>query len=135
MTLDLLTFAKRYTAAWCSQSPASVASFFSPNGSLTINDGLPSVGRASVAAAAQQFMAAFPDLKVMMNGVSVEGDRAIYSWTLEGHNTGPSGTGAFVRISGFEQWRIGEDGLIADSLGHFDTDEWHRQIQRGAFAE
>ena len=42
MNPDLQDFAARYTAAWCSQDPASVASFFAPRGSLTINDGEPS---------------------------------------------------------------------------------------------
>jgi hypothetical protein len=32
----LREFATRYTAAWCGQSAASVASFFPGNGSLTI---------------------------------------------------------------------------------------------------
>jgi len=30
----LNAFATRYTAAWCSQNAANVASFFSPSGSL-----------------------------------------------------------------------------------------------------
>ena len=40
----LREFAKQYTAAWCSQDPASVAAFFSPAGSLKVNDGAPAVG-------------------------------------------------------------------------------------------
>src|SRR5664279_979287 len=98
MTFDLQKFAERYTAAWCSQNAARVAAFFAPNGSLTINDGAPSVGRAEITAAAQAFMTDFPDLKVMMDSVAVEGERAIYRWTLDGHNTEPEGTGAHVRI-------------------------------------
>jgi hypothetical protein len=54
-------FAARYTAAWCSQNAASVASFFGANGSLKINEGAPSVGRAAITDAAQGFMTAFPD--------------------------------------------------------------------------
>ncbi len=128
MSFDLLDFATRYTAAWCSQNAASVAAFFAPDGSLTINDGSPSVGRTAVTAAAQAFMSAFPDLRVMMVSISFEGERAIYRWTLDGHNTGPGGTGAHVRISGHEEWRIGDDGLIAESLGHFDAADYHRQL-------
>jgi hypothetical protein len=30
-------FAERYTAAWCSLNPASVAGFFAPDGSLRVN--------------------------------------------------------------------------------------------------
>jgi len=128
MAFDLHDFASRYTAAWCSQNAGSVASFFAPRGSLTINDGVPAVGREAIAAAAQGFMTRLPDLQVMMDSVTVEGERSVYRWTLEGHNTGPGGTGAYVRISGHEEWRIGEDGLIAESLGHFDAEDWQRQI-------
>jgi hypothetical protein len=43
--VELRAFAMRYTAAWCSQDAASVAAFYSPVASLTINDGTPAVGR------------------------------------------------------------------------------------------
>jgi hypothetical protein len=35
----LREFGKKYTAAWCSQNPASVAAYFAENGSLQINQG------------------------------------------------------------------------------------------------
>ena len=35
----LNNFAVRYSAAWCSQNAASVASFFADRGSLKVNDG------------------------------------------------------------------------------------------------
>jgi uncharacterized protein (TIGR02246 family) len=89
---QLKEFATRYTAAWCSQNPASVASFFAKDGSLTINNGSPSIGRTAITAAAQGFMTAFPDLDVAMNDVTVNAGRAIYRWTLAGTNTGPGGT-------------------------------------------
>ena len=45
-------FAQRYANAWCSQNAASVAAFFAEHGSLTINNGTPSVGRSAITAAA-----------------------------------------------------------------------------------
>jgi hypothetical protein len=48
-------------------------------------------------------MTAFPDLKVIMDDISAERDRTVYRWTLDGTNTGPGGTGAHVRISGYEE--------------------------------
>ena len=45
---ELRDFARRYTEAWCSQDPASVAGHYAPEGSLTINGGPPSVGRAAI---------------------------------------------------------------------------------------
>jgi uncharacterized protein (TIGR02246 family) len=128
MTFDLCNFAERYTAAWCSHDAARVASFFAPDGSLTINDGTPSIGRAAITAAAQQFMTAFPDLRVMMDDISGDEDHATYRWTLDGYNTGSAGTGAHVRISGYEEWQFGGDDLIAKSLGHFDAAEYQRQL-------
>ena len=122
-------FARRYTAAWCSQEAASVAAFFAPNGSLKVNDAAPAVGRAAITAEAQGFMTAFPDMRVIMDGLTAAADRFIFHWTLVGTNTGPGGTGNAVRISGSESWRIGDDGLIADSLGRFDAEDYRRQIE------
>jgi hypothetical protein len=90
------------------------------------------VGRPAVTDVAKGFMAAFPDMKVLMDEVSVAGDRAVYRWTLVGTNTGPGGTGRGVRISGYEEWRIGPDALIAESLGHFDAEDYKRQLEGGA---
>jgi predicted ester cyclase len=76
-------------------------------------------------------MTAFPDLEVRMDDVLVQDDRAVYHWTLAGTNTGPGGTGQRVRISGFEVWEIGVDGLIAESRGHFDSAAYQRQVKHG----
>jgi hypothetical protein len=131
---ELREFATRYTAAWCSGNAASVAAFFAPGGSLTINGGAPSVGRGAITEAAQGFMTAFPDLKVYMDDLLEKQGKVIYKWTLEGTNTGPDGTGKRVRISGFEEWRMGDDGLVGESLGNFDAAEYQRQVERGVDA-
>jgi len=125
---DMKDFVTRYTAAWCSQDPARVANFFAENGSLKINDGAPSVGRAAITEAARGFMSAFPDMVVAMDALDRQGDAYIYRWTLTGTNTGPGGTGNKVRISGYEEWTIGPDGLVAASLGHFDAADYDRQL-------
>jgi uncharacterized protein (TIGR02246 family) len=121
--------AEGYTAAWCSQNAASVASFYEETGSLSVNDDPPAIGRAAITEVAQGFMTAFPDMKVSLDDVQVEDEGVVYHWTLTGTNNGPSGTGRTVRISGYEEWQIGPSGLIASSRGHFDTDDYHRQLQ------
>ena len=98
------------------KTATSVAAFFSPGGSLAINGGTPSRGRSAIADAAQGFMTAFPDLKVHMDDLLDERGKVIYKWTLEGTNNGPGGTGKRVRISGFEEWRIGDDGRVTALL-------------------
>jgi hypothetical protein len=130
-TAQLRELATKYTAAWCSQNAASVAAFFAEGGSLKINTATPSVGRTAITAAAQHFMTAFPDMVVTMDGISLNGEHAVYRWTMTGTNTGPGGTGKAVRISGYEEWTIGADRLIAASNGHFDEADYQRQLNVG----
>jgi SnoaL-like domain len=139
---ELTEFAQRYAEAWCSQNPQSVAAFFAENGSLTVNDGPPAVGRAAIAEIARGFMRDFPDMIVTMDKVSLEGrdggrssyasparTDAVFHWTLTGTNTGPGGTRKQVRISGYEVWKIDDDGLIGESEGHFDAADYERQLK------
>lgn len=128
----LIEFATRYTAAWCSQNAASVAAFFESQGSLKVNEGSPAVGRIAISAVAQGFMDALPDLIVEMDKLEVSVPAITYHWTLSGTNTGPGGTGRPVRISGYEEWRLGSDGLIAESEGHFDAEDYERQLNAAA---
>lgn len=128
---ELRDFATRYAAAWCSGNPYAVAVFFSPGGSLKINDAAPSIGRPAIAEASRSFMTAFPDLQVLFDDVILDGPRVEFRWTLIGMNTGPGGSGKKVRISGFESWKFGADGLIEESLGHFDEAEYWRQLSLG----
>ena len=128
---QLQDLARRYTAAWCSQDPARVADHYASAGSLTINGGEPAVGRAAITEAARSFMTAFPDMQVLMKDVVVGDNGVDYHWTLAGTNTGPGGTGKRVRIDGFEEWTLGDDGLIAESQGHYDQAEFDRQLQHG----
>ena len=128
---DLMKFATAYVAAWCSQHPAPVAACYAADGSLSVNNGPPAVGRVAIAEVAQGFMRDFPDMAVTMDKLSDEGDSTRFHWTLSGTNTGPGGRGKRVRISGYEEWQLNEDGLIARSKGHFDSAEYERQLKQG----
>jgi hypothetical protein len=69
----------------------------------------------------------FPDMTVTFDKVEPRGNRTAFHWTLTGTH---AGTGNPVRISGYELWKIGNDGLIAESSGHFDAAEYERQLKR-----
>jgi steroid delta-isomerase-like uncharacterized protein len=125
---DLTDLATRYAAAWSSQSPDSLASFYAEDGSLTVNAGAPSVGQAAIRGTAEGFMTAFPDMVVVMDSVLAQGDGAVFPWTWTGTNTGSGGTGRAVRISGYEEWTLDANGLIAESKGHYDEAEYRRQV-------
>lgn len=124
-------FATRYAAAWSSQHPDSLASFYSEHGSLIVNGGTPSIGRPAITATAQGFMTAFPDMVVRCDSVGQNGSHVVFHWTWTGTNTGPGGTGKAVRIRGYEEWTIGPDDLIAESRGHYDEAEYQRQLRDG----
>jgi predicted ester cyclase len=126
--LKIRRLAEGYTEAWCSQTPKSVASFYEEDGLLSINDDAPAVGRTAIAEVAGGFMADFPDLRVHLDDLVLADNETRYHWTLTGTNTGPGGTGRHVRISGYEVWDIGPNGLIANSKGHFDGEDYRRQI-------
>ncbi|MEX2150232.1 MAG: nuclear transport factor 2 family protein [Steroidobacteraceae bacterium] len=122
---DMRQFGVRYAAAWSARDPAKVAAFFAENASLTINDGTPSVGRAAIADTARSFMVGYPDLVVEMSRLDLVGDGYVFRWNLAGTN---AGTGCKVRISGYEEWTVGADGLVAKSVGHYDPADWDRQL-------
>ena len=60
-----------------------------------------------------------------MDGLTTDDENSIYRWTLEGTYRA---TGKRVRISGYEEWLIGADGFVFRSLGHFDAEDYARQI-------
>jgi predicted ester cyclase len=120
---ELIEFAKRYAEAWCSQDPEKVVSFYAKHASITVNDGAP----APIAEVARSFMRDFPDMIVTFDKLERRGDRVAFHWTLIGtfaQNGNP------VRVSGHELWKIDNDGLIAESKGHFDAADYDRQLHR-----
>ena len=128
---ELNEFAKRYAKAWCSQNPASIAAFYAEDGSLSVNDGPPAVGRHAIADEARGFMDAFPDMQVTMDDLVCEPHGTVFHWTLTGANTGPGGSGMRVQISGYELWQLDDQGLIRESKGHFDSAEYEHQLKYG----
>ena len=127
-TAELTDFATRYADAWSGQNPAEFASFYAENGSLRINDDQPSIGRDAIEAKAREFMAAFPDMVVRLVELRRAGDQVEFHWHWTGTNTGAGGTGRAVDLKGYETWTFDSDGLIAESLGHLDEDQYQRQL-------
>ena len=83
--------------------------------SFNVNGG-PPVGRA-LPGIAQGFMTGVSGHDRKFDKLESRGDGMAFHWTLTGTNTGPGGTGKQVRISGYELWKIGDDGLIANRKG------------------
>ena len=125
---DAEIIGRKYAEAWCSHDPNSVAAFYAADGRIVINEGEPSEGRSAVAEMARGFFDGFPDLVVRMDGIRTSGTHCVFLWTLEGTNSGPDGTGNRVEVSGWKYWRLTADGLVAESQGHFDAEDFERQL-------
>ena len=99
-------FARTYAEAWCSHDPTRVAGHYTPGGTIAINGGEPT----EITVVAGSFMTAFPDIQVFTDDVVKE--NVVEPLDLTGTNTGPGGTGKWVKISGFEEWTFGDDNLV-----------------------
>ena len=66
--------ARYYTESWCSRDPARVAAHYVPGGMIAINGG----DAAGIAEVAEAFIAAFPDIEVIMDGLSLREDGSVY---------------------------------------------------------
>jgi steroid delta-isomerase-like uncharacterized protein len=125
---ELTDFAIRFAAAWSGQEPEALAPLFAEDAVFTVNGGPPAIGRAAIVAMAREYMTAFPDMVVELDSVSREGDAATFHWHWTGTNTGPGGTGRSIRMSGYEEWTFGPDGLLVQAKGYFDEAEYRRQL-------
>jgi len=126
---DLKIFARSYAQAWCSKRPEFVASYFSKDGSLQVNNGAPAQGTEEITEVAKGFMDAFPDMIVTMDSIVPIANKTRFHWTLTGTNTGPGGTGNKVKISGFEEWTLNENQFIMESKGNFDEEDYNKQLE------
>ena len=128
---EIRDMAERYASAWCSHSIDAVISFFEDTGQTQVNGGPPIVGHDDISGAVKGFYDAFPDLVVRMDDLRSSGNHAIFVWTLEGTNSGPGGSGKFVRIKGWEEWDLSETLRFKAVKGWFDPLEYDRQIIHG----
>jgi ketosteroid isomerase-like protein len=126
---SMVEFGQQYTAAWNSRQPEKMASFYAEDGTLTVNDGTPAVGRKQIAASAQAYMEAFPDMVLTMDSLTLGNGTYRYYWTFKGTNTGPGGTGNKVDFSGFEEWTMNDQGLVQKSLGSYDVEDYRKQLE------
>lgn len=120
--------ARSYTDAWCSHDPARVAAHFVPGGTIAINGGDPT----EITEVARSFIDTFPDIEVFTDDIVFRDETVEFHWTFTGTNSGPDGTGKAVRISGVEEWTLGDDGLVVESKGNYDQSEYDRQLEHGA---
>ncbi|WP_299660742.1 nuclear transport factor 2 family protein [uncultured Ruegeria sp.] len=121
----LNNLARDYAIAWSSGDPEAVASFFAPEGQISVNRGETLQGHAAIAEMARAVYSDFLDLEVRCDMMRWAGPHALFVRTLEGLH---SATGNRVVVRGWEQWELTPDNKIQSSLEWFDADDFQRQI-------
>ncbi|MFA3920927.1 nuclear transport factor 2 family protein [Ruegeria hyattellae] len=119
--------AARYAAAWSSNEPEQVAGHFAQNGSAVLNAGAPIQGRADIAENyAAPFFRDFPNSNVLVHDFRLSGNHGLFTGML----VAPPYLGMPpVRLLGWEEWTLDDNGLIRASLVWFDHDEHARQVR------
>ena len=77
-------------------------------------------------------MDAFQDMLVICDSLPTTSKGVEFHWKLTGTNTGRGGTGKKVHISGVEILQFDSNGLITESNGSFNEQEYNRQLKYGA---
>jgi hypothetical protein len=113
----LMALALRYCDSWSSHHAEQIARYFAESGSLIINDEPRAVGRSKITALARTWMATIPDGVLKFDRLVDKGDRKILYWTLVSAK-GPDGKP--VHIDGTEEWRLTDDGTIAEATRRYD---------------
>lgn len=68
---------------------------------------------------------------LVMAKLEIQTGKTIFQWTFIGTNTGPDGTGNKMRFSGIEEWTLAKGGLIKQSMGNFDNEEYQHPLEHG----
>jgi steroid delta-isomerase-like uncharacterized protein len=125
MTRDeIITLIKRQADAWNARDERAIAEFFAADATLHDAGGDTARGRDEIAARAKQYLDAFPDLRLEIASIEVDGNRGTLEWKAIGTNSGSlagvPATNRSVVIEGCGVADIGDDGLI-----HRETDYWN----------
>ena len=119
---------KSHAARWSSGDAEGVAGFYAEDTSSAHNDGDPLVGRAAILEMVKGFMGDIPDLFLRCDEARASGRNGLMVWTLVGTH---KASGRPVSLPGWEEMVFSEDGLIAQSRGRYDNDDYERQIGVG----
>jgi predicted ester cyclase len=73
-------------------------------------------GQEGIAKSVALYRAVFPDLRIVVEDQTADGDRVTSRWTLHGTHKGRAVTLPGITISRFENGRIAEDWTVSDNL-------------------
>jgi steroid delta-isomerase-like uncharacterized protein len=128
--------ARRFIGAWNASGRAVVDDLASPDLVVTYpHFEAPIIGRTGFRQMLEETHRFFPDMRIEVDDLVVERDRAVVVWTYEathreGELFGRPAAGAKVRVSGMTIYTI-EDGRVREERGVVDNLSLMAQLQEG----
>jgi steroid delta-isomerase-like uncharacterized protein len=135
MTRDeLIAQTKQLFAAWNAHDAEATAEFFAAD--ATVRDAPdadnPAQGRDAVVARARMILGGFPDAKLELTSICVDGNRVCAEWrftgTHDGEFAGVPPTGRPTRNIGITVDEVDDDGKIVSETAYWDLSTFLRQV-------
>jgi hypothetical protein len=120
---DIERILEEHREAFARRDPLALAALHLPDGTFESPAARVVRGREAIEGLYRYWFAAFPDLELTWTSQVIEGDRAMFFWTLTGTHQGSffgiEGSGAKVSASGAAEFCLA-DGGIASARHVFD---------------
>jgi steroid delta-isomerase-like uncharacterized protein len=122
---ELVALAEKGVAAWNAHDPDAVAALYAPDAKVRDSGGDEGTGRDAVAARCAMFINAFPDLRVELLSIAVDGNKVCEEWrvtgTHEGELMGIPPTHKRTVNLGCSVTEVSEDGLTTRETAYWDA--------------
>jgi steroid delta-isomerase-like uncharacterized protein len=133
MTRDeIVALCKREAEAWNAHDPAAVAAVYAEDATLHDAGGETARGRDAIAARTKLYMDAFPDMRLDVESIEVDGNRFTLEWKASGTNTGSlaglAATSKSVVVEGCDVAEVGDDGLVRREIDYWNEASLMRQL-------
>jgi steroid delta-isomerase-like uncharacterized protein len=129
---EIVAMCRRQADAWNAHDEAAVAAFFAEDATLYDAGGETSRGREGIAARAKRYMDAFPDMRLEVTSVEVDGNRFTMEWRASGTNSGSlagmPATNKPAVVEGCDVGEVREDGLIERETDYWNEASLMRQL-------
>ena len=121
---DIAAMCERQLQAWNAHDAAAVAAFFAQDATLHDAGGETARGREAIEARTRMYLEAFPDLRLDIQSIEVDGNTCTMEWKASGTNSGSLAgmppTNKSVVIEGCDVGKVRDDGLVSS-----ENDYWN----------
>lgn len=128
----IIALCQQQVDAWNARDDDAIGRFYAEDATLSDAGGDTASGRHAIAARAKTYIDAFPDLRLDLESIAVDGNRFVVQWKASGTNTAPlmgmPATNKPVVVEGCDVGEVGEDGLVLRETDYWNEASFMRQL-------